>query len=222
MKTHCKSADAWLIWQLADSAFPSGGFAHSAGLEAAWHHGEINGRVDLTGFLESSLSQFAHASLPFFKAAHANPGRLVEFDLQCDAFISNHVANRASRLQGRAFHGSAKRIFSGDLSGLPALPPCGHFAPVFGAVTDALGLGLGDGAEIFCFQHLRGLIAAAVRLGIVGPMEGQTMQHRLGNSARAIFAECGAIEIGEAAQTAPLIEMWQGAQDRLYSRLFQS
>ena len=26
----------------------------------------------------------------------------------------------------------------------------------------------------------------------------------------------------EAAQTAPLLEIWQGTQDRLYSRLFQS
>ena len=28
--------DSWLVWQIADSGFPTGGFAHSGGLEAAW------------------------------------------------------------------------------------------------------------------------------------------------------------------------------------------
>ena len=31
----------WMVLQLADSAFPTGGFAHSAGLEAAAQAGEI-------------------------------------------------------------------------------------------------------------------------------------------------------------------------------------
>jgi hypothetical protein len=29
----------WLIWQLMDSAFPTGGFAHSNGFEAAFQAG---------------------------------------------------------------------------------------------------------------------------------------------------------------------------------------
>ena len=36
-----------LVWQLVDSAFPTGAFAHSLGLEAAWHHGEVASRDDL-------------------------------------------------------------------------------------------------------------------------------------------------------------------------------
>ena len=37
----------WLLWQLADSAFPTGGFAHSGGLEAAWQNGEVSNRGDV-------------------------------------------------------------------------------------------------------------------------------------------------------------------------------
>src|SRR5450432_522762 len=49
----------WLLWQLADSAFPTGGFAHSGGLEAAWQHGEIRGAEDLASFLEAYMCQVA-------------------------------------------------------------------------------------------------------------------------------------------------------------------
>jgi urease accessory protein len=76
--------------------------------------------------------------------------------------------------------------------------------------------------RLFFFLHLRGLVAAAIRLGIVGPMEGQALQHRLSAVAEEVLAQCGKLTIGEAAQTAPLLEIWQGTQDRLYSRLFQS
>src|ERR1700759_5303623 len=89
------SLEQWLLWQLSDSAFPTGGFAHSAGLEAAWQHGEVKNRGELASFVEASLHQVGRAALPFVLAAHAEPERLEEFDMLCDAFTTNHVANRA-------------------------------------------------------------------------------------------------------------------------------
>jgi len=211
--------DDWMMWQLADSAFPAGGFAHSAGLEAAWQHGEARNRTELAALLETSLRQFGHASLPFCNAAHAEPGQLGDLDQCCDAFLTNHVANRASRLQGRAFLASAERIFPGRQINLPSY---GHLAPVFGATMRSLGLKRVRAARLFFFLHLRGLVAAAIRLGILGPMEGQALQHRLSVVAEEILTQCDALPVGEAAQTAPLLEIWQGTQDRLYSRLFQT
>src|SRR6266853_826452 len=105
----------WLLWQLADSAFPTGGFAHSAGLEAAWQHGEIRTATELRQWLFASLNQLACTALPFVNAAFAEPQRLTELDQLFDAFTSNHVANRASRLQGKALLGSAERIFNGSM-----------------------------------------------------------------------------------------------------------
>ncbi len=208
----------WLLWQLADSAFPTGGFAHSAGLEAAWQHGEVPNRAALASLLETSLRQLGHGALPFVTAAHRDPQKLSELDSHCDAFTSNHVANRASRAQGRALLAAAERIFATP----PLHPPCGHYAPVFGAVTRLLEIGRDAAGQLFFFSHLRALTASAVRLGIVGPMEAQTLQHRLAPRAQEILAECDNLGVDDLAQTSPLLDLWQGAQDRLYSRLFQS
>jgi hypothetical protein len=106
------AAGAWLFWQFLDSAFPTGGFAHSGGLEAARQHGEVAGRAGLEGWLATSLAQLAHGSLPWVCAAHREPARLAELDELSDAFLTNHVANRASRVQGRALWLAVERSFA--------------------------------------------------------------------------------------------------------------
>ncbi len=223
-----------------DSAFPTGGFAHSAGLEAAWQHGEVRGRDELVGFVEASLDQWGHASLPFVMAAFDQPEKLSNFDELCEAFTINHVANRASRAQGRAFLTAVDRIFpasssqdgadstqcQGILPSAPAkkvsAPPFAHFAPVFGACLRRLGVPRETTARMFFFNQLRSVLAAAVRLNIVGPMEAQVLTQRLSVKAETVLKACERLTPDEIAQTAPLLDVWQGSQDRLYSRLFQS
>jgi urease accessory protein len=208
------------VWQLIDSAFPTGGFAHSAGLEAAWQHGEVRNRAELLSFLEASLNQLGRATLPFVAAAFDSPGDLGGLDELFDVFTTNHVANRASRLQGKAFSTAVSRVFLNDPSSAPLQH--GHYAPVFGAALRRLEIGRPTAMRLFCFGHLRGMLAAAVRLNIVGPMEAQTLQHRLSSKAEEVRGHCKSLTLADLAQTAPLLDLWQGAQDRLYSRLFQS
>ena len=217
----------WLLWQLADSAFPTGGFAHSGGLEAAWQHGEVRNTTELAAFIEASLHQFGYGSLPFMTAAHDRPEDFIELDRLSESFITSHVANRASRLQGKALLTSAERIFA-----TPALQhlrrtvdletsPC-HLAPVFGVMAHSFEIGRDPAARLFFFLHLRGLISSAVRLGIVGPLEAQGLQYRFGAHAEKQLVAYLRLALDDIAQTSPLLELRQGAHDRLYSRLFQS
>ncbi|HEX4119011.1 MAG TPA: urease accessory UreF family protein [Verrucomicrobiae bacterium] len=218
---HDDDTNHWLLLQLADSAFPTGGFAHSGGLEAAWQHGEICEAADLVSYLETNLWQIASSSVPFVRAGHTAPAQILEWNLHCDAFLSNHVANRASRLQGRAFLNSATRIFAVEIGLETHSDPC-HFAPVFGAVTRSLSLSRSMAEQVFFFQSLRSLVAAAVRLGIVGPMEAQAIQYRFSARSREILDSVKDHSVNDAVMTAPLSEIWQGSHDRLYSRLFQT
>jgi urease accessory protein len=211
----------WVLWQLADSAFPAGGFVHSNGLEAAWQQGEIPDSSALSKWIEASLLQLCHGALPFMTAALASPERFAEFDHLCDAFLLNHVANRASRAQGKALLASSRKIFGGLSASRFSSAYC-HYAPVFGLVANELGLNSQCACRLSVFMHVRGIFAAAVRLGIVGPMEAHALQYRLRPLMEARAEQAVSLGLDEIAQTSPLLEIWQGTHDRLYSRLFQS
>ncbi|MFT3771640.1 MAG: urease accessory UreF family protein [Minicystis sp.] len=217
----------FLLLQLADSAFPTGGFAHSGGLEAAYQLGEIDGPEGLAKLLVESLDQAGHGALPLVSAAHGAPERLPELDHLCDAFTTNHITNRASRAQGQAWLATAAATFGDPAIGalrvqVRAEGLFGHLAPVFGAITRILGVVLDDAQKLFLFLHLRSLVSSAVRLNAIGPIGAQSLQHRLGEQALRVWGRCRALGPEDLAQTSPLLDLFQGHHDRLYSRLFSS
>jgi urease accessory protein len=171
-------------------------------------------------------------------ASYREPVLLRELDSWFHAFTPNHVANRASRMQGRALWQAVQRMLASSQGGPPIAgrpspadfmgtagsmnPPWFHLAPVFGYLLHHLGIEERHVAGAFLFNHLRGVLAAGVRLNCVGPMEAQAIQLELAPLAERVAEVGSRVPPEEAAQTSPLLEIWQGAQDRLYSRLFQS
>ena len=217
----------YLVWQLIDSAFPSGGFAHSGGLEATVQHGHVTDGDSTRAFARQALAQSGRSALPIVTASHRCQESLGELDRLSDVFLSNPVANRASRAQGRALLTSVARSFrGGDVETLETRIRieglAGHYAPLFGRLFSVLGIEVVDTQRAYLFISARGVSSAAVRLGIMGAFEAQAMQAELTAHIDAIVRDCGELSPDHIAQTAPLIDLFQATQDRLYSRLFQS
>ncbi len=217
----------WLVLQLADAAFPAGGFAHSAGLEAARQLGETTTRDALDRFVEGALWQAGHSALPVALAAHATPDGVARLDDLSDVLVTSPLANRASRAQGRALLAASVRIFDEPrIAHLDAVVRAketpGHYAPMFGAIVATLGVSRDDAARIFLHLALRTVTSAAVRLGLVGAHEGQSIQHGSARLLEAVLTACAPLGIDDVAQTAPLLEIMGAQHDALYSRLFQS
>ena len=216
-----------LVWQLIDSGFPAGGFAHSGGLEAAWHHGMLGDGAGVEAFARQALSNTGRSALPFVTAAFTHPEALSRLDRQSDVFLTSAVGNRASRTQGRALLVSACRSFPDKAfdrleARIRSERLYGHYAPLFGAICNTLTIDLVEAQRAFLFMAVRGIASAAVRLGITGGYEAQSIQMAVGRDIDCVLERYGQLGPEDVAQTAPLIDLCQSTHDRLYSRLFQS
>ena len=221
------ASNDWLVWQLADSAFPNGGFAHSGGLEAAWQQGAVTNVDELTAFIHAALGQAAQGQVPFLNAVYHDPDAFETTDQLCDRYLNNHLANRGSVKQGCTLLNATSTVFgSVRLTELRRRlvnrEIHAHLAVVFGLVACELMMEHAQTLRLYLFQTLRNMISAAVRLGMVGSQRAQLTQYRLADYLDRVAEQCQGYTLDDVAQSSPIIDILQGNHDRLYSRLFQT
>ncbi|KAI2643418.1 UreF-domain-containing protein [Xylaria nigripes] len=225
---------------LSDSALPLGSFAFSSGLESYLAHTRQSPstKPSFASFLPLSLSSYASTSLPFTLAAHRDPTALASLDDTLDATMICTVGRRASTAQGRALLSiwekslapptatSALTAYSAALRRKTADPPLvsAHLPPLFGAVARLLGLSLSQTASVFLLSHAKALVSAAVRAGLFGPYQAQRIL--AGEDLQALIADLVRREwdvpVEKAGQTVPVMDLWIGRHEVLYSRIFNS
>jgi len=236
--TNQMNTEDWVVWQLIDSSFPSGGFVHSGGVEAAAQLGFIQNRAGLDSFLQQQLKQMLHSSLKLMMRAFKSVDRGAPFEKNIQSYAPadhlaqattvNHISNRASRAQGSALLSTASQCF--PESGLSSFKSRAathslyhHYPPVFGLVCCLMGIKLDVAQRMFMFVSLRGLLSSAIRLNLVGPIEGQNVHHKYSLLIEKWLKESSLEDDPESIyQAFPLLDIMQGAHDRLYSRLFNT
>ena len=201
-------------------------------------------------FLRLSIQTIAYTNIPYVLAAFSNPYVITELDNDLDASTTCSVARRASVAQGRALlsvwekafvHEAAEgdkgsradaanalKAFTSDLR-LPAgssnhLPVNGHLAPLWGAIAKNLCLGSDETGYVFLLNHAKAVISAAIRSSVMGPYMAQTV---LASSAlRALLRKClervWFVRPEDAGQVVPMMDLWVGRHEKLYSRIFNS
>ncbi|KAK3195939.1 hypothetical protein K4F52_000806 [Lecanicillium sp. MT-2017a] len=229
---------------LSDSQLPVGSFAFSSGLESFLAHSPRS--ATFSTFLPLSISSFASTTLPFVLEAHRDPESIADLDDQQDAAIICTVGRRASTAQGRALLSIWERSFRSTMPAGAAAADMevmrrysallrdsarmdvplvsGHFAPLFGAVCAIVGMSLRQTAYVFMLSHVKALVSAAVRASMFGPYQAQKVLagERVQQMINAVIDREWHTHVEEAGQCVPVMDLWIGRHECLYSRIFNS
>jgi urease accessory protein len=167
---------------LADSRFPTGAHAHSAGVEASQARGDIGSTADLAAFLDGRLLTTAAVDAAFAAAACHPLSDLDELDHELTIRTPSPRLRAVSRALGRQLLRPAARAWPSDrYELLRAVNGEGPMQPVaLGVVADSAGLGRHE-AALCSLHHMVGSVTtSAVRLLGLDPFEVHALAASLG------------------------------------------
>ncbi|KAG3115013.1 hypothetical protein PI124_g744 [Phytophthora idaei] len=218
-------AGDWAVWQMVDSLYPTGGFAHSLGLEAATQEGLVTA-ASLRDFLSASLHQSANFALPLVFSAHQiatmpdfDTNTLVESVLSLNsrttALYSNHVARKASFAQGAALLRLALSTYAPSYPRVQTLLTIRkeakmgkqggvHHAVLLGVVCALLGVEAEPTQRMYLFVTTRDVLSAATRLNLVGPLEAAKLQFETTSLLEKVFQAKKNRAVEDSYSSAPL------------------
>ncbi len=221
------------LLHFADSAFPTGGYAHSLGLEAYCAAGLVVDRAGLEAFLRAHLEGAAGpcdatAAVGALRALAAGDiAACAEIDRTLEAMKVARELREASRQIGRqtlrlgaALTGDARLArYQADLEA-GSVP--GHHAVAFGLVAGALGWPAEDAAAALLYSSSAQLVGAALRLMRMGQLEGQQVLWSLGPLIDRLAGEAARRDPDDLWSFAPGIEIQSIRHAALPARLFRS
>jgi urease accessory protein len=222
------------LLQLADTAFPTGAFAHSLGLEAEHAAGGLRDEHDLERLLRRHLAGLATGDLVAVRAAHAEASSpapdldaLLVLDREIDATRATRETREASRATGERFLIAAVELL--DDAVLAALHAAvgsgdapGTLPVAWGVACAAVGVPAQDAARAHAFTALSALAAAGQRLVPLGGVATQRALWRAGDAIDDALAISTTVDPSEPCSFVPEIDVRSGQHERQRVRLFIS
>lgn len=179
-------ADALLLaLQHGDSAFPSGGFAFSWGLEELVRDEWIASGDQLSDFLSDLLANRWHGfdRIALARAFGASTlAEVADADRAVEIATWSAPMRAGSRRAGRAVLGVHARLAGPVVADYKAMAEAdaelGHLPVVQGLVWREAGLDAASAEVLSAWTMAQGIAAAALRLGLVGHLSAQAVLHR--------------------------------------------
>lgn len=224
--------EPWLapLLQISDSAFPTGGYAHSAGFEQIVALGLVCDANSLALYIDDHVwPALTHFELPVVRFAHeaavnADLAALLLLDEIVEASKGTRELREASRTLGqRRLH--AMRGISATLPGkfaqlIERNETPGHHAVIFGATLAATPLEAVLTA--WSFQAVNGICLAAPKLLRVGQDAVQRVLARALADAAQNIEQSRAIALDDLGWFDPALEFASMQHEIAHERLFIS
>lgn len=215
------------LLQLADSGFPAGGFAHSGGIETLVRSGAIRDATGLLALLRAQRRLSLDSGDAWFvrnawEATRQGDGHRLA------AIATEDVAARPAASQRRSALGLGQALLRASAAVFREEPAreqhawvtstLGDEAPratVFGSILSVARADRDGAVDAYLFAAVSGMVAAAVRLGIVAPFEAQAV-------IRDVLAEPVRDEETGRSSFAPIFDIAAMRHELLSERLFAS
>jgi len=233
-------ANASLDWlasllQTSDTLFPSGGYAHSYGLEELVAMGRITDAGDLERFLrEDMLPALERLELPYLRLCHEAALRkdldgLFALDEEIGAWKLTREVREASVSQGRQLLRMLDQVFEDDFARSFAREAgerkasC-HQITVWAVLRATQGTPMESTLIAWTYQSVSTFCSASIKLLRLGEVACQRIIRSCmePNGLRQLVCRSREIERDDAGWFNPLFEIASARHETAYSRLFIS
>ncbi|MCP9489923.1 MAG: hypothetical protein MSC31_08615 [Solirubrobacteraceae bacterium MAG38_C4-C5] len=218
------------LLQLSDSAFPTGAFSHSLGLETLVAGGTVRDGATLEAAIVDHLGAMATSDLATLRgvAEAESVERVVALDRTLGATKLAREARGASAAIGRSLLDGATALELPDPGPaqyralVRAGDAPGHHAVAYGVVGTALDLPVEDGVTAFAYAACASLVAAGQKLVPLGQREAQRILLALHAPIATAMELSGAVDPTDPYAFAPVQEVAAMAHERQRTRLYIS
>lgn len=170
------------IWQ-ADGTFPSGSFAFSYGMEGLAAMGAVSDRDTLSDFIQTILQQrwapFDRIVLVQSFRAHGDLAQIIRVDQEVEAATFGETQRDGSRRNGASFLATHAKLGNATAvllrENIRSGGALGHITVMQGALWQSMNMDERMAQLASAYTTISGAISAAVRLGVVGALQAQTV-----------------------------------------------